>query len=128
MSYPARSFWYVATPYSRYPGGYEAAFRAAAAEVGQLINAGIVAFSSIVHCHPLVTYGGVDGTDFGSWERYDKVMIGLSQGLIVCKLMGLEASRGTYAEIGLAAELGKPIVYMEPGVVPVELLEEGGRR
>ena len=94
------SYWYLATPYSKYRLGQEQAFIDAAVECGRLNKAGIITFSPIVHSHPLVIHGGMGGqTDFAAWQRYDEAMMRVSNGLIVCTLEGWEESTGVQAEI-----------------------------
>lgn len=114
-------FWYLATPYSKYPQGRDEAFREACRQAGLLTNAGLVVFSPIAHSHPLVEYGGVSGTDFAAWERFDKAMIAASQGCIVCMMTGWQDSIGMQKEIALFKEARKPVIYMTPGKVPDEL-------
>ena len=111
-------FWYLATPYSKYPHGRQDAFHMACEQAGLLTNAGIVVFSPIAHSHPLVEYGGVKGTDFAAWERFDKAMIAASQGCIVCMATGWQESDGMEKEIALFKEARKPVVYMIPGKIP----------
>lgn len=114
-------YWYLATPFTAYPHGHEAAFRAACVQAGLLKRAGIVVFSPIVHSYPLVKYGGVTNTDYDSWRDFDEAMIAASVGLIVCKLAGWDISVGVRREIEFAGKIGKSVVYMEPGEVPAEL-------
>ena len=45
-------FWYLASPYSKYPEGTQAAFEMACWQAGLLIRAGVPVFSPIAHSHP----------------------------------------------------------------------------
>lgn len=111
------SYWYLATPYSKYPGGHHEAFRQAAKAAGLLHNAGHTVFSPIVHSHPLVTIGGVDGTDFDAWRGVDEVMMYHAYGLIVCMLPGWDKSAGVAEEMKFFRDRfpRRPLRYMEPG-------------
>lgn len=120
-------YWYLATPYSRYPDGLHAAWVAACEQCGLLTNAGITVFSPIAHSHPLVIHGGVIGTDFAAWERFDQAMINGAMGMIICMLPSWQKSQGMSAEIVLCGRLEKPIQYMRPGVVPPALLRPNMR-
>lgn len=113
------SFYYLATPYTRYPDGHEAAYAAAVTETARLIAAGHVIFSPIVHSHPLVAHG--HGVEFSYWAKFDDVMIRAARGVIVCMLLSWRDSTGIAEEIKLAERLGKPVTYMVPGIVPAEL-------
>jgi len=120
------TFHYLATPYSKYPQGREAAFQEACRQAGLLTNAGLIVFSPIAHSHPLVEQGGVDGHDFAAWERFDKAMIAASHGCIVCMMTGWNKSIGMAKEIALFKEARKPVIYMIPGQVPATARDGGG--
>lgn len=111
-------FWYLATPYTRFPGGPQAAYYAALEQTAILVKAGHVVFSPIVHCHPLVESGFLSDGAFEAWEKFDHAMIAASAGVIVCKLPTWNESRGIRAEIDICSKIGKPVVFMAPGIVP----------
>lgn len=48
---------YLATPYSKFEGGLEAAFRAAAEVAAKLVRQGESVYSPICHTHPIAIYG-----------------------------------------------------------------------
>ena len=115
-------FWYLASPYSKYRFGHDAAFRAAASNAGILTRAGIVVFSPITHSHPLIQWGNVSGTDFAAWERFDRAMIDAAIGCILCRMPGWNESEGIKRELEIFRLQSKPIIEMEPGYVPAEFL------
>lgn len=53
-------YWYVASPYSKYPGGTVAAFTEICEVTGKFMTEGVPVFSPIAHSHPVSIYGGVD--------------------------------------------------------------------
>lgn len=112
------SFWYLASPYSKYPEGHEAAAFAASREAGLLLNAGILTMSPITHSHPIFKNGHVNGGDFKTWQRLDEALVAASAGVIVCKLDTWDASEGVRSEIDYCRSLGKPVIFMEPGEIP----------
>ena len=116
------SYWYMASPYSKYPYGLSSAHLHACRACALLITAGIPVFSPIVHSHPIA---GLDPLDHDIWMPLDRAMVEAAGGLIVLKLEGWSRSVGVSEEIEWFAEMGKPIVYMEPGEVPAILLQEG---
>ena len=111
-------FWYLATPYSKYAGGLEAAFIEAAKQTALLVKAGVRVYSPICHTHPAAIHGGIDPLDHGIWLPADKPFMDAACGLIVCMLDGWTTSYGISVEINEFARAHKVIVYMHPGVVP----------
>lgn len=112
------SFWYLATPYSKYPGGIEEAFKLACREAATLVRAGIRVYSPIAHTHPVATYGEIDPYDHGIWLPADAPFMRAAKGLIVLRAESWEDSHGIKCEIEEFQKAGKPVVYMDPGVVP----------
>lgn len=120
------TFWYLASPYSKYPSGIFHAHIAACKQAALLIKAGVSVYSPIAHSHSIAEHGGLDPLDHDIWLPADKPTAEAAGGLIVLKLEGWSRSFGITQEIEWFAERGLPIVYMEPGVVPAKLLQ-GGR-
>lgn len=114
-------FWYLGSPYSLYPGGPEQAFRDACLEAAVLIKAGIPVFSPIAHTHPIAVNGLMDLLDLSIWLPTDKPMMDAAKGIIVCKMEWWEKSKGVAHEIEVFSRVGKPIIYMTPGIVPDEI-------
>ena len=112
------SFYYLATPYSKYPAGKETAVLHAAEAASLCFQSGILVFSPIAHTHVIAEAGGLPG-DFRQWAEFDKTMISASSGMIVVKMDGWDESEGILAEIEICRSLNKPIYYMNPdGPVP----------
>lgn len=106
-------FWYVGTPYSRFPGGIEAGFRAACKVTAELLKAGHPVFSPIAHSHPLAIHGDINPTDHAVWLPADAPMMDAAHGLIVAMLPTWRDSYGLAHEIDVFAKAGKPIIYWE---------------
>lgn len=115
------SFFYIATPYSKYPYGLEAAFRGACRITGMLIAAKIPVYSPIAHSHSIAKYSHMDPLDHQIWLPADKPMMDAAYGLVVVMMDGWDKSIGIEHEIAAFAKAGKPIIYMEPGEIPLEL-------
>lgn len=112
------SFWYLATPYSKFPSGIEAAFIVACQQTALLIRAGIPVYSPIAHTHPVAVNGDIDPLDHSIWLPADAPLMSAALGLIVCKMESWESSYGIGVEIAEFKKAGKPIVYMEQNIVP----------
>jgi hypothetical protein len=110
------SFWYLATPYSKYHAGIETAFVLAAQTAASLVRAGIPVYSPIAHTHPIAVHGQIDPLDHGIWLPADEPFMRAACGLIVLCAQGWKESRGIAHEIEQFA--GRPIVYMDPGTIP----------
>ena len=106
-------YWYVATAYSRHPGGLEAAHAMACRAVGDLWAKGVMAFSPIAHGHPVSKLCGIDPLDHGLWMRLDRPMMEGAEGLIVVCSPGWQESRGIAEEIAFFRESCLPIYGMD---------------
>jgi Domain of unknown function (DUF1937) len=111
-------FWYLATPYSKWPTGLEDAFRFAVRQRGLLLRAGVPCFSPIVHSHPVAVQCDFDPLDHSIWLPSEEPILRAAHGLIVVMADGWRESYGVGEEIKAFDRDGKPIVYMTPNVVP----------
>ena len=116
-------FWYLATPYSKYPDGIEAAFHLAAETRGILLKAGVPCFSPIVHSHPVAMVCRIDPLDHSIWLPSEAPILRLAHGLIMLRARSWEVSYGMAEEYKLFIAAGKPVVFMDPGVVPEGLTD-----
>jgi hypothetical protein len=112
-------FYYLATPYTRYPEGTEAAFLMACQQAALLLRAGIIVYSPIAHMHSVAVHGGLDTSYATPWMDYDAPLMAAAKGIIICRMTGWKASFGVMHEREAFQAAGKPIIYMDPGVVPV---------
>lgn len=116
------SFWYLATPYSRHPEGLLGAFRQACEQSALLLKAGVPIFCPIAHSHAIAQWSDIDPRLHDFWLAVDKPFMDAAKGLIVCRLDSWESSKGVAAEIEAFKAAKKPVVYMQPGIVPREVL------
>ena len=110
--------WYLATPYSKYPKGIEAAFALAAGQAALFARAGIPVYSPIAHTHPIAMIGELDPYDHAIWLPFDHPLMVAAKGLIVLMAESWEQSYGMKVEIDQFKAAGKPVVYMTPGILP----------
>lgn len=106
---------YIASPYSHEdPAVREHRFREACRMTAALVHAGHVVFSPIVHSVPLADYGLPNTWAF--WRHQDQVYLERCDTLVVLMLPGWQESVGVAGEIQIARELGKPTIYLDPGL------------
>jgi len=120
--------WYLASPYAKYPDGVQAAHEAVCKEAGLLAKNGIYTFCPMAHMHPIDMLTGfqfdtMDET-YDFWLGWDKLFLDKCYGIIVSKLPSWETSRGVNWEIEYMKKQMKPHIYMEPGIIPQELLNQ----
>lgn len=113
-------FFYVGTPYSKYPTGLESAFHMACSVTARLALAGVPVYSPIAHSHPVAGHMdmAVSPTDHDFWVRFDAPMVNAAGGLIVVMAEGWELSRGLHHEILTFLHAGKPVIYWDPQTPP----------
>ena len=103
---------YLASPYSHPDATIrEQRFHDVCRMAARLMQQGHVVFAPIVHGHPLVDHGLP--TDWLFWERFDREHLRRCDELVVLRLDGWRESVGVAAEIRFAAELGKPVRYID---------------
>lgn len=90
---------YLATPYTRYPQGIDAAYRDACILSAKLISAGISIYSPIAHTHGIALHGKIDPLDQRFWYDFDRSMLLVCHTLIVVHMEGWESSSGIAEEI-----------------------------
>lgn len=115
------SFWYLATPYSKYPAGIEAAHAEACQQAALLVRAGVPVYCPIAHTHPIAIHGDIDPFDHKIWLEADRTFMEAAKGLVVCCIEGFGESYGIAHEVLHFNKANKPVVYMKPGEVPKEL-------
>jgi hypothetical protein len=104
---------YVATPFTLYEAGLEAAFIDASKLMGKLLAAGVTnALSPIVEAYPISLHGELDPLALSIWKPFCAARMGRSDAMIVGMLPGWSLSSGVNHEIQVMA--GKPIYLMNP--------------
>lgn len=109
----AEGFWYLASPYSKYPGGIETAFHDVCEVAAYLISQGVHLYCPIAHTHPIALYGGIDPCDHDIWLPVDQPFMDAACGLIVATMDTWHESYGIQEEIVRFTAMGKPIYYLE---------------
>lgn len=113
------SYYYLATPYSKYPRGIEVAFLDACKIAAEFMDAGIPIFCPIAHTHPIAAFSVHDARDSAFWQTTNEGAIrGARSGLIVMKMEGWENSAGIAAEIIQFRQMSRPILYCDLDHIP----------
>lgn len=111
-----QTYWYVATPYSKFPDGAEAAYHSACLAAGSLIARGLKVFCPIAHSHPIAECSSLPLDDYDIWLPLDEPFMEAAHGLIVVKMQGWRTSHGVTHEIAHFKAKGKPVMYLDwPG-------------
>lgn len=105
---------YLATPYTKYHLGIDAAFTHASELTGRLIKIGVRLYSPIAHCHPISIAAGIDPLDFKFWLTNQEAMMDAADCLIVAHMKGWDESYGVKHEIDFFTRDKKPVVHLDP--------------
>lgn len=109
------TYWYLATPYTKFAGGLEAAAMLAYRLTAQLMRAGVPVFCPIAHTHPVAAAELRDKqTDHGFWMRADGPMMEAAGGLLVALVPGWGESHGVRFETEQFRHAGKPVMFWDP--------------
>jgi hypothetical protein len=111
------SFHYLGTPYSRFKGGLDAAFRMASEATAKLIRARVPVFSPIVHSHPVAQMGGLDPLDWQLWLAEAEPFIRAACGLLIYKAPGWRRSFGIAQEVKAFRAMKKPVRAITPASI-----------
>ena len=107
-----KPIFYLASPYTKYGQGTEAAFEEACKAAGELMQRGMFVFSPIAHSHPIAVHAKIDKTDRSFWMPLSLAILFECDQLLVLKMPGWQESVGIIQEIRYAEKLGKPISYL----------------
>lgn len=106
-------YWYLASPYSKYPQGTEQAFKAICRIAAELIQAGVPVFCPIAHSHPLSANSDIVEHDYETWLGLDFHMMKHAVGIIVADMETWNTSYGVGVEIDYFTKAGKPVLHLE---------------
>jgi len=104
---------YLATPYSHPDAAVrKQRFELACRVAGEMMSAGEYVYSPIAHSHSISEMCDLP-TSWDYWRGFDELMIRNCSLVMVVKAEGWQESEGIAAEMIIAAELGKPIGFIE---------------
>ncbi len=114
------SLAYLATPYTNYVEGRDAAFVAACKIAASLIEKDVGVYSPIAHGHPIAVHGRLDPLNHAMWIAFDELMMERCDTLIVAFLPGWQVSKGIAHEIEFFQKAGKKIWGLDPSTGKME--------
>lgn len=104
---------YLASPYSKYPGGRAEAFQLACQKAAEVMSMGYAVFCPIAHSHSIEEVGmGGEIMDGDWWLHQDFAVLDKCDELWVYMMPGWEVSYGVGKEIERAKRLGIIIEYL----------------
>jgi hypothetical protein len=115
-------FYYVATPYSKWPGGMNDAAAHAAAISARLLSKGIYIYSPIAHSHAIALHSTLDPADHSIWLPLDEQFMETAFGLLVIDMPGWRDSYGVNEEIKWFRKHDKPVYLVSPEDLKVQAL------
>ncbi len=104
---------YLASPYSRYPGGREEAFKLACQKAAELMESGLCVFCPIAHSHPIEAETTMEIKDGDWWLNQDFAILKHCTRLFVYCMPGWADSYGVRKEIEFARINKIPIEYLD---------------
>lgn len=105
---------YLASPYSKYRDGLEAATSEIAKVAAKLIDTGVHLFCPITHMHQIARDGNLEPRDHNLWMRLDHALMQHCDCLVVTKMDGWDKSAGVAEEIKTFEDTGREILYLDP--------------
>jgi hypothetical protein len=104
-------FWYLATPYTKYPAGMREAYTAAVRIAASFSVMNLNVFSPIVHFHPQSVVARLPG-DVSYWWNRNLPYMKSCCGMVVMEMDGWKESAGITAEIAWFEQQQKPVLYL----------------
>lgn len=108
---------YLASPYTKYPWGLDAAAEDIAVVTGRLMLKGIKVHSPIVPTHYIAKFANIDPVDHELWMGIDAAFIEVCDSMVIAQLSGWDVSRGVAHEIEVFTLQNKPIMTLDVGTL-----------
>lgn len=103
---------YLATPYSKFPGGREMAYQLACAKAAQLMHQGYEVFCPIAHSHSIETEAMPHIQDGDWWLKQDFAVLKHCDKLAVYQMPGWDVSYGVAKEVDFANNYKIPVEFI----------------
>ncbi len=113
------SLIYLASPYTLYAKGLQAAFADVTELAGKLVKQGFNILAPITYGHPLTTQGSVNAIDEKIWYPLNDAFLHKSDCLLVARMTGHQSSKGIAREIRYFEMVGKPLYFIHPETLEV---------
>lgn len=119
------SMAYLATPYTKFDDGLDAAFEVAAQIGARLLKSGVFVYAPIVHLHPMARHGRLDPLDLSLWYPHNAEMMKRCDTLIVALMPTWEKSAGMALEVEYFRREGRPIFDLDPDTMRMVKRQKG---
>ena len=106
------TFVYVASPYSKYPGGMEAAFHEVCRAAAWLVKQGVKVFCPIAHTHPIAVAGNMDLADHEIWMPQDGPFMDAASCMVIVEMESFDTSYGIQQEHNAFIAAGKRVYHL----------------
>ncbi len=123
MTFAKHTLAYLATPFTKYPLGTDAAIIDAIRVAGNLLAAGITVYSPIAYCSVLARQHGFDMMELDLWLPIEERMCRACDVLIVAQLDGWDASDGIAREVKRFERWGRRIYDLTPATLDIKRRE-----
>jgi hypothetical protein len=109
------SLVYLASPYSKFPGGMDLAHTEICEIGSKLVKLGVKVFSPIAHCHIIASMSSdLDPTDYKIWMEQNHPMEQASEALIIACMDGWKKSEGLAIEYVNFRLREAPVYLLKP--------------
>jgi hypothetical protein len=112
-------FWYLGSPYSKFPGGMDEASREVSRLAGEMILAGIPVFAPISHSHAIAEASRIDPASHTIWLPADQPFIDKAHGMVVAMMEGWRDSIGVKHEMDCFRMTERPILFLDPETLTI---------
>jgi hypothetical protein len=107
-------YYYLASPYSKWPGGLDDACEQISRIAGRLIERGLSIYAPIPHSHTIAKAAGIDPFSHKIWLAADKPVAHGAYGIIVAGMFGWRDSFGIGEELKWFKAAKKPAYLLDP--------------
>lgn len=106
---------YLASPYTLYPKGLDAAAADVSRIAARLIEDGVNVYAPISHTHLIAKHGGIDPVDHEFWLAQCRAFMEACDAIAVAQMPFWRESIGISLEIEYFCENGKPLHMLPVG-------------
>ena len=114
---------YLASPYTKYPTGREAAFQEASRLTAVMLEHDFNVFGPITYSHPLTPFLRARTVDqeHEFWMRIDREIFRKCDAIVVAMMEGWPSSKGVTEEIAWFRWANRPVWFLDPETLELEL-------
>ena len=105
-------YWYLATPYTKYPAGIEEAWKHACQAAGWLTDRGVPNYCPIAESHPIAIAGGIDPRNHDIWIVRNRPLLHHAVGGIIVQMPEWTESYGVKIEMDHFRAFQKPMHFL----------------